>query len=106
MPAPKDIKNFVAQMPASNWFWSGMEARFQALLMNYTRERDSEDIRCEWLTDVRRVVSEAWEKHSAMVKGGDAWGIRALIKAENILQRKLKELNDEIEKLKSEEEEL
>ena len=30
---------------------------------------------------------------------GDAWAIRALVKAEDLVRRKLKELNDEIIKL-------
>ena len=38
------------------------------------------------------------EQHSASVSTGDAWAIRALVKAEGRVLRKIKELQDEIVK--------
>ena len=98
-PAGKDLSGFVDQMPASPWYWSAMEARFHEILREYTLDRDPDDIRCLWLKSVRNTLHAAWERHRASVSTGDAWAIRALVKAEGSLRRKLKELRDEIVKL-------
>ena len=45
------------------------------------------------------------KQHSDSVSSGDAWSIRALMKAEGSVWRKLKELNEEIKKLEPKEEE-
>jgi CRISPR system Cascade subunit CasA len=104
-PAGKDIKGFVEQMPVSPWYWSILESRFQEILREYTLDRDSEDIRHLWLKSVRETLLNAWEQHRTSVATGDAWAIRALVKAEGPVQRKLKELNDEINKLEPQKEE-
>lgn len=95
-PDDKDIKGFVKQMPVSSWYWSTLESRFHEILREYTLERDSDDIRCQWLKTVRDTLKKAWDQHRASVSMGDAWAIRALVKAEGPVLRKLKELNDEI----------
>lgn len=79
-------------------FWSSMEAAFHDLLRSYTLERDPDDIRRDWLRTVRSALREAWAQHSATVSTGDAWAIRALVKAEGAINRKLGELNEEIRK--------
>ncbi len=98
-PAKEDIKRFVKQMTANAWYWSTLESRFHEVLRDYTLERDPDDVRCDWLKFVRETLSKAWEQHSASVSTGDAWAIRALVKAEGRVLRKLKELKDEIVKL-------
>lgn len=98
-PDSKDIKKFVTQMPTNSWYWSTLESRFHQILREYTLERDSDDIRCQWLKSVRDTLMSAWALHSASVSTGDAWAIRALVKAEGPVLRKFKELNDEILKL-------
>lgn len=103
-PAGKDISGFVEQMPVNSWYWSTLEFHFHAILREYTLARDSEDIRCQWLKSVRDTVRTAWEQHRASVVMGDAWAIRALVKAEGPVLRKLKELNDEILKLEPQKE--
>ena len=103
-PAGKDISGFVEQMPVNSWYWSTLESRFHEILREYTLDRDSEDIRCQWLKSVRDTLKTAWEQHSASVSIGDAWAIRALVKAEGSVRRKLKELNDEILRLEPQEE--
>jgi CRISPR system Cascade subunit CasA len=103
-PHDKDVKGFIKQMPVSSWYWSILESRFHEVLRDYTIERDSEDIRCRWLKHVRGALKNAWEQHGASVSMGDAWSIRALVKAEGPVLRKLKELNDEILKLEPQEE--
>ena len=104
-PDSKDIKKFVTQMSANSWYWSTLESRFHGILREYTLERDSEDIRCQWLKSVRDTLRSAWAQHSASVSTGDAWAIRALVKAEGPVLRKLKELNYEILKLEPQKEE-
>ncbi|MFQ5510030.1 MAG: type I-E CRISPR-associated protein Cse1/CasA [Leptospirillia bacterium] len=95
-PDRKDVTAFVAQMPASPWYWSTLEARFHGILREFTRDRDPDDIRLAWLVAVRDALREAWNRHAASVAGGDAWAIRAVVRAEEPVRRKLKELGDEI----------
>lgn len=103
-PDGKDIKKFVTQMSANSWYWSILETRFHEILREYTLERDSEDIRCQWLKSVRATLRSGWEQHSASVSMGDAWAIRALVKAEVPVRRKLNELKEEILKLEPQQE--
>ena len=98
-PDKKDTKNFIQQMPVLSSYWSALEADFQHILSEYTLESDPEDIRCQWLKSVRDTLKQAWEQHRTSVSMGDAWAIRALVKAEGPVLSKLKELNDEIIKL-------
>ena len=103
-PDDKDIKGFVKQISANSWYWSILESRFHEILREYTLERDSEDIRCQWLKSVRDTLATAWDKHRASVSMGDAWAIRALVKAEGPVRQKLKELKEEILKLEPQQE--
>lgn len=80
-------------------YWSPLESRFHEILREYTLDRDSDDIRCQWLKSVREALKQAWEQHRTSVSMGDAWSIRALVKAEGPVRAKLKELDDEIAKL-------
>jgi CRISPR system Cascade subunit CasA len=98
-PVRDDIKGFVKQMPISSWYWTTLESRFHEILREYALERDFEDIRCQWLKSVRETLQGAWEQHRVTVCIGDAWAIRALVKAERLVRRKVKELDDEIMKL-------
>ena len=98
-PAKDDIKKFVRQMAVTDWYWSVLESCFHEVLFDYTLDRDSEDIRWQWLKSVREILDAAWERHRASVSMGDAWAIRALVRAEEPVQRKLKELTEEILKL-------
>ena len=97
-PAAKDVSGFVDQMPATPWYWSALESRFHEVLRDYTLQRNPDEIRCQWLKSVRETLQKAWEQHSAAVSAGDAWAIRALVRAEGPIRRKLKELNEEIAK--------
>ncbi|ABK99949.1 type I-E CRISPR-associated protein Cse1/CasA [Pelobacter propionicus] len=102
----KDISDFVEQMPVSSVYWSTLESCFHKILSDYNLERDPEDIRCQWLKFVRDAMRTAWKQHTSSVSTGDAWAIRALVKAERPVLRKLKELNDEISKLEPSKEKL
>lgn len=97
-PDGKDVKNFVDQMQASGHYWSSLESRFHRILHEYTLNRDPEDIRHLWLSFVREAFRMAWEQYRGGVSTGDAWVIRALVKAEQPIRRQLKALNDEIAK--------
>jgi CRISPR system Cascade subunit CasA len=100
----KDILNFVKQLPALPSYWSTLESRFHEILRAYTLDMDYDHILCQWLKSVRNTLSAAWEQHSASVTTGDVWAIRALVKAEEPVRRKLKELNVEIMKLEPQKE--
>lgn len=102
-PAGKDISEFVEQMPTTSWYWSTLESRFHEILRAYTLNCDSDDIRCQWLSSVRDILKAAWDQHRTSASMGDAWAIRALVKAEGPILRKIKELNDEILKLEPQE---
>lgn len=94
----KDVDNFVRQMPSSAAYWSRLEADFHDTLRHYTLERDADEIRLDWLKAVRAALRDAWAQHAASVATGDAWAIRALVRAEGAIGKQLKALNDEIQK--------
>lgn len=98
-PDKSDVKKFIGQMTPILWYWSFLEQRFHEILREYTLESDFEDIRWMWMKYVRTALETAWEQHSASVSTGDAWAIRALVKAETHVNKKLKELSGEIKKL-------
>lgn len=89
----EDVQNVVKQIPSIPWFWATLEARFHEILQSYTLVRISDDIEMEWLTAVRNALRDAWEKHRASISLDDAWAIRALVKAEGPIRRKIKELD-------------
>ena len=80
-------------------YWSVLEACFHEILGEYTLDRDFESIRGQWLQSVRDILNRAWEQYRISVSMGDAWAIRALVKAEGPILAKLKELDEEILKL-------
>jgi CRISPR system Cascade subunit CasA len=80
-------------------FWSTLESGFHVVLRNYSEGTDSDDIRCLWVTLVRDSLSSAWEQHSSSVAIGNVWAIRALVRAEGPVLRKISELNEEVSKL-------
>ena len=102
-PVAKDVSSFVEQMPPISWYWSTLEASFHEILRDYTEDRDPEDIRCQWLNSVHDTLRAAWEQHSSSASMDDAWAIRALVRAEGPVRRKLKELSEEITKLEEQE---
>lgn len=95
-PAGKDISGFVEQMPVIPRYWTALESRFHEILREYTLNRDSQDVRCQWLKAVRDTLLAAWNHHRASVSNGDAWAIRAIVRADGKIRPKVKELNEEI----------
>ncbi len=100
-PDSKDVGKFVEQMPSSGSYWSQLEVEFRQTLQSYTLERDPDNIRSEWLKAVRAALRSAWAQHAASVSTGDAWAIRALVRAEGAIGKQLKVLNDEIQNYES-----
>ena len=95
----KDIRNFVQQMLPVAFYWPFLEFRFHQILREYTLNHDFDDfddIRCQWLKAVRNALHQAWEQHKTSVSMGDAWAIRALVKAEAAVLNKRRELDAEI----------
>lgn len=80
-------------------YWSNLESAFHHILSEYTPDHDSEGIHCQWLKSVRDTLGKAWEQHRNSVSMGDAWAIRALVKAEGPVRAKLEELDEEILRL-------
>ncbi|MBS4018291.1 MAG: type I-E CRISPR-associated protein Cse1/CasA [Dechloromonas sp.] len=103
-PDKADIAKFVKQMAVTDWYWSVLESCFREMLSDFTFDRDPEDIHWQWLKSVRDTLKKAWERHHASVSMGDAWAIRALVKAESAVFRKLKKLDEEILKLEPKQE--
>lgn len=95
-PDKKDVGKFVEQMPASASYWSRLEAAFHDTLNHYTLERDPDAIRLDWLKTVRAALRDAWNQHAASVSTGDAWAIRALVRAEGAINRQLRALDEKI----------
>jgi CRISPR system Cascade subunit CasA len=99
-PDGKDIGGFVAQMTAIPRYWSILEARFQEILQAFTPEAVPEEIQLQWLEEIRVALSDAWEQHRSSVLMGDAWAIRALVKAEVFVAAKVRKLDDTIAEFK------
>lgn len=98
-PDKADVSKFVKQMAVPDWYWAVLESRFHEILCAYTVDCDFEDIRWQWLRFVRDALADTWERHGATISMGDAWAIRALVKAESHVRRRLREIDKEILKL-------
>lgn len=101
-PKAKDIPKFIGQMSSIPWYWSTLERQFHGLLQKYTLDIDPEEIEKDWLIDVRDALADAWKQDLDMVSTGNAWAIRALVKAESSINKKLAELNKKIQNLQKE----
>jgi len=104
-PATKDTNSFIYQMPVNANYWSYLETCFHKILRDYSLAAEYGNIRLRWLKFVKDALQAAWKQHSEAVSAGDAWAIRALIKAEKPVLDKLIRLNEEIKNLASEKEE-
>jgi len=82
VPAKKDISDFVSQMPCTSLYWSVLEAKFNDALQSIRNGSDQDKIELAWLRQVKHALLESWNSHKASISLGDAWSIRALVKAE------------------------
>jgi CRISPR system Cascade subunit CasA len=93
----QDVDAFLDQMLPIPLFWSGLERRFHQLLDDFTQERLADDLARDWLVSCRAILREAWGRHLETVfASGDAWAIRAAVKAERSLLKETRLLEAEI----------
>jgi CRISPR system Cascade subunit CasA len=88
-------------MPTLPLFWSMLEANFHSVLQDYTLDRDGDEIRAQWFHRVREALVDAWNSHKTSVSSGDAWAIRALVKADGQVSRQIAELGKNIRALEA-----
>ena len=103
-PDKKDIKAFLDQMMPLPMYWSMLESRFHEILEKFSGARSSIQIQKQWLQSIHGALRKSWESHRASVSTADAWAIRAVVMAELPVQRRLNELDREIEELRLDEE--
>jgi CRISPR system Cascade subunit CasA len=85
-------------------YWSMLESRFHEILEKFSGARSSIQIQKQWLQSIHGALRKSWESHRASVSTADAWAIRAVVMAELPVQRRLNELDREIEELRLDEE--
>lgn len=95
-PAKKDVDNFVKQMNCVSLYWSTLEKEFHDMLNGFGLGRDPDALIREWLIAVKNSLRDSWNQQQILASAGDAWEIRALVKAEARISRKLRELDKEI----------
>jgi CRISPR system Cascade subunit CasA len=100
-PAGKDISAFIDQLPCNSLYWSNLEPKFHDVLKAYTLDKDPNKIEFDWLVSVRSTLMDAWDQHRASVSTSDAWSIRALVKSEVPISRKIKDLDNQIAEFKT-----
>ncbi|MEK7721146.1 MAG: type I-E CRISPR-associated protein Cse1/CasA, partial [Elusimicrobiota bacterium] len=100
---PGDLTKYLVSTGVVTHYWSILESRFHEILGDFAAGTDADIIRCRWLTYVRGALKTVWEQYAASIDSGDAWAIRALVKAERPVLEKLKELSVEIEKYQKQE---
>lgn len=98
-PAKQDVSRFIGQMSVIPAYWSTLESRFHRVLEKFGLDHDPDEIRSDWLKAVHQAMAHAWDQHMQAVSCGDAWAIRALVKAEVPVSRKLRELLREAEEI-------
>ncbi len=101
-PEKKDITNFIDQMNVLPCYWSMLERKFHEILRDYALDIDPDDIHRDWFVAVRNALSDSWQLHQDSIAGSDAWAIRAMVKADDIIAKEIAKLNKEIKLLKEE----
>lgn len=99
-PEKRDVSNFIDQMLSLPHYWSTLETRFHEVLRDYKLVENYDEIYCDWLIAVRNALNNAWELHQRSIANSDAWAIRAIVKADGIIGKKIEELNRSIQSLK------
>lgn len=95
-----DLTKYVINIGTLPYYWSTLEPKFHVVLHNYAIDKNPEEINHDWLISIRDSLSKAWILVQKSIAGGDAWAIRALVKGEDIIAKKISELNQDIQKLK------
>lgn len=95
------IREMADRLGISSRYWSILEGRFHQILQDYTSERHPDEINAKWFRNISEALVVAWNMHKTSVSAGDAWAIRALVKAEGLISRHLAELNENIRALEA-----
>jgi CRISPR system Cascade subunit CasA len=90
-PAKLDVRNFVTQLPCLPLYWSRLEQQFHGLLQAYIHEEDYEKIELSWIKSVQDALRDSWGQFKTGALSDNAWAVRALVKAEGPVNRKLRE---------------
>jgi len=93
-----DVSKFIKATNVLPQYWTLLEPHFHTVLSMYAVGSNSEDIRRDWLKSIRSALRTAWGQYSSSLSTGDAWVLRAVVKASSPTRDKLKELKNEIEK--------
>lgn len=96
-----DIKNFIGQMGVISTYWSELEKSFHKILDKFKQGCDEEEIELFWLQAIKKAICNSWNLYKKSMSGGNVWAIRALVKADLIIQNKLSELDREISEIKN-----
>jgi CRISPR system Cascade subunit CasA len=80
-------------------YWSTLEADFHRMLQEYAVESDFDGIHAQWLRHVCEALKSSWATLKTSVSSGNAWAIRALVKAEGRLHQQIAELDKNIRSL-------
>jgi len=96
----KDLRNFIEQISSLPYYWSILEAKFHEVLRDYSKGKDPDDIHKDWLIGLRNAISDSWNLHRKSISGSDPWEVRAFVKADGIIGKAIKELNEKISILK------
>lgn len=103
-PDKNDVRRFVDQMPVIGAYWSQLEAAFHQVLAAYTEARDPDEIRAGWIAVLRDALLESWGQFAATAGSGDAWALRALVRAERFARDEATALSRQIDALTTDKE--
>ena len=78
-----------------------MEGRFHEILDKYKLGCDAEEIELFWLQAIRDAINNSWNLHRNAVAKSNAWAMRALVKADELVRKKLIEVTREINEIKN-----
>jgi CRISPR system Cascade subunit CasA len=91
-PIPQDLRGCIESCPATQVYWSLMEADFHALLSKISAEGVNEELRAWWLRRLTENFMSGWDSLVRSIDGGDVWSVRALAMAERSVRMKRKEM--------------
>ncbi|MDI6772661.1 MAG: type I-E CRISPR-associated protein Cse1/CasA [bacterium] len=95
-PIPADKHNLVRSLPGLAYYWSDLEAHFSDFLSGLTPESDEEGAKTRWREALYRTLRRAWQ-HTTQAVGNDARALRAVARADRVLQPHLAELRKKVQ---------
>lgn len=95
-PIPAHKHNLVRGLPGLAYYWSGLEAHFTGFLSSVTAEAEEVGVKTKWREVLYRTLRGAWE-HTTRAVGNDARALRAVARADRVLQPHLVELRKKVQ---------